>query len=134
MLSVSPGRRLYLVGVLASALGGCASIDSLQPGQGSSFEVHDRDYDLIWQAAVTALSRQLVIVQMDKQTGTLKAERPAGLATWGEVVGVFIRRPSGGSGPHVVEVQSAKRMRTQITGQDWTLTVISAMKAELKLL
>ena len=113
-------------------LQGCATIDSPQPGAGgSTFEVRGKTYDEVWRAANAVASRSLTIVESSKGTGTLRAEKGVGLTTWGEVVGIFIR-PSANEAPvYTVEVQSLKRSRFQITGQDWTLTVVAGMKAEL---
>ena len=88
-------------------------------------------YDQIWKAVVTTASRNLTIVESNKETGTLRAEKGAGLTTWGEVVGVFVRPSRNGAPVYTVEVQSLKRSKLQITGQDWTSTMISGIKAEL---
>ena len=85
----------------------------------------------MWRAANAVASRSLTIVESSKGTGTLRAEKGVGLTTWGEVVGIFIRPSVNGAPVYTVEVQSLKRSRFQITGQDWTLTVVAGMKAEL---
>ena len=113
-------------------ISGCATIGGLQPGTGgSSFEVRGKSYGEIWKAAVHAMSSNLTIVESDKLSGTIKSEARAGLATWGEVVGLFIRPTSEGSNKYTVEVISKKRVQTQITGQDWEPSVIANIKAEL---
>ena len=53
------------------------------------------------------------------------------MATWGEVVGVFITPTTPNAHSYNVEVVSLKRSAMQITGQDWTRTVITGIKAEL---
>ena len=117
--------------VLAS-ISGCATIDTLQPGTGgSSFEVRGKTYDEIWKAVVRTASRSLTVVESNKEAGTLRAEKGVGMATWGEVVGVFVRPTSNGAPVYTIEVQSLKRSRGQLTGQDWTSTMISGIKAEL---
>ena len=117
--------------VLAS-ISGCATIDTLQPGTGgSSFEVRGKTFDEIWKAVVRTASRSLTVVESNKEAGTLRAEKGVGMATWGEVVGVFVRPTSNGAPVYTIEVQSLKRSRMQLTGQDWTSTMISGIKAEL---
>jgi hypothetical protein len=111
---------------------GCATVDSLQRGAGGeTFLVQNKSYDEIWRAAILAVGKQLTIVESDKSSGTIKAERAISVATWGELVGVFIT-PEGGD-PHTfqVEVESLRRDQVQITGQDWTLTIVEGIKAEL---
>lgn len=122
---------LTFIFVLLS-ISGCATIDTLQPGTGgSSFEVRGKTYDEIWKAVVRTASRSLAVVESNKEAGTLRAEKGVGMATWGEVVGVFVRPTSNGAQVYTVEVQSLKRSRVQLTGQDWTSTMISGIKAEL---
>ncbi len=112
---------------------GCATIGSLQPGTGgSTFEVRGKNYDEIWKAVVRTASRSLTIVESDKEAGNLKAEKGTGVTTWGEVVGIFVRPAKNGAPMYSVEVQSLKRSRLQITGQDWTSTMVSGIKAELE--
>ena len=124
--------------VLAIALmsgAGCATTASLEPGTGTgtTLTIENRSYDEIWHAAVRTASRSLTIVKSDKPSGTIKAEKGAGATTLGEVVGIFIRPPRGGAATYTVEVQSLKRWRLQITGQDWTTTMIAGIQAELRL-
>lgn len=125
-------RRRAVVSAVLLALAGCATTDSLQPGTGgSTFEVRGKSYDEVYRAAVRAVRSNLTLVESNKETGTIKAESRAGMSTLGEVVGVFIRPPQSGATVYVVEVQSLKRSRAQITGQDWTASVIAGIKAEL---
>lgn len=42
-----------------------------------------------------------------------------------------MRPASSAAAVYTVEVQSLKRSRAQITGQDWTTTMVSGIKAEL---
>lgn len=124
-------KRLFAV-LFSVLLAACATTDSLQPGTGgSTFEVRGRSFDEIWKAAVTVASRSLTIVESNKAAGILKAEKGVGLTTWGEVVGVYIRPATAGAASYTVEVQSLKRSRVQVTGQNWTTTMISGIKAEL---
>ncbi len=114
------------------SISGCATIDTLQPGTGgSSFEIRGKTYDEIWKAVVRTASRSLTVVESNKEVGTLRAEKGVGMATWGEVVGVFVRPTSNGAPVYTIEVQSLKRSRVQLTGQDWTSTMIAGVKAEL---
>lgn len=114
------------------SISGCATIDTLQPGTGgSSFEIRGKTYDEIWKAVVITASRSLTVVESNKEAGTLRAEKGVGMATWGEVVGVFVRPTSNGAPVYTIEVQSLKRSRVQLTGQDWTSTMIAGVKAEL---
>lgn len=112
---------------------GCATINSLQPGGGTSFDVSGRSYDDIWKAVVRTASRSLTIVENNKESGILKAEKSAGMTTMGEVVGIFVYPSKLQPDSYTIEVQSLKRSQFQITGQDWRATMISGIKTELDL-
>ncbi len=118
--------------LLVGLLSGCATVGTLQPGSGgSTFEVRGKAYDEIWKASVRAMTANLTIVESDNASGTIKSEARTGMTTWGEVVGLFIRPTSAEADRYTVEVQSLKRLRTQITGQNWEPSVIANIKAEL---
>lgn len=112
-------------------IAGCATIGSLRPGGGSTASIHNRSYDEVWRATITVLSRNLTIVETDKATGVIKAEKRAGATTWGEVVGVFITPADSSARRFTVEVVSMKRSQMQVTGQDWEPTIVEGIKAEL---
>ena len=121
-----------LIAATAALAAGCATIDSPQQGRGgSSFEVRGKSYDEIWRAVTATASRSLTVVENNKDAGTLRAEKGVGLTTWGEVVGIFVRPARNGAPVYTVEVQSLKRSMIQLTGQDWTQTMIAGIKAEL---
>ena len=125
-------KHLLICLIIILSFSGCATTDSLQPGTGgSTFEVRRKSYDEIWKVVVRTASRSLAITESDKEAGSLKAEKGVGVASWGEVVGIFIRPTKNGAPEYFVEVQSLKRSTVQITGQDWTSTMISGIKAEL---
>ena len=114
-------------------LSGCATTDTLKPGNSGStkFSVAGKTYDQVWKASVKAMSNNLTIVEKSKEQGYIKSEKGVGMATWGEVVGVFITPPNKEAEKYLIEVQSYKRSRLQITGQDWTQTVITNIETEL---
>lgn len=125
-------KRMFALVVATFFLASCATVDSLhRGGGGSSFQVRGKTYDEVWKASVRSMSRSLTIVQSRKEFGEIKAEARAGIATWGEVVGVFISPARPGATAYFVEVQSLKRAMGQITGQDWEESVKTSIKAEL---
>lgn len=122
-----------LIALALLTLSGCATIDTLQPSAGgSTFEVTNKSYTQVWKAATRAAATNLTIVEQSKEKGIIKSEKGVGMATWGEVVGIFITPPNVDAEKYTVQVQSFKRSRLQITGQDWTQTVIANIKNELE--
>ncbi len=130
-LNMKIASLLPVLIVSALCFSGCNTIDSVQPGKGISFQVQGKTYDQVWKASVAVMSRQLTLVEDSKQRGFIRAEAAAGMTTWGEVVGVFITPTTPNAHSYNVEVVSLKRSAMQITGQDWTRTVITGIKAEL---
>lgn len=125
-------KNFFAVTLILVLLAACSTVDSLGKGRGgSTFEVKAKTYDEVWKAAVRTASRSLTIVESNKEDGVLKAEKGAGLSTWGEVVGIFITPSKNGASTYTVEVQSLKRASGQLTGQDWTMTIKSGIQAEL---
>lgn len=129
--AIGARRRFLLLFVTVAALPSCATVDSLQPGSGRKFLVQGKTYDDIWKAAVRSMSRNLTIVESDKTRGLIRSEARAGIATWGEVVGVFISPARPGAPVYTVEVESLKRSMVQITGQDWETAIVTSIQAEL---
>lgn len=124
-------RRSTFILVM-SLLFGCATVDSLQPGGGEKIVVRGHTYAEVWKAANRAMSHQLTIVSANRTTGAIRAEKAVGMATWGEVVGVFISPPDEKGTVFTVEAVSLKRSRLQLTGQDWALTVLQGIQVELE--
>jgi len=135
MIEKSSGKiisRLFLFVLIFFLISGCATINSPQPGSGgSTFSVYEKSYDDIWRAAVKIADRNLTIVENNKEAGILRAKSNIGLFTWGEVVGIFIKPTENGNEVYTINVQSIKRSRGQITGKDWTSTLISGIQEEL---
>ncbi|MDD0999294.1 hypothetical protein M5G20_25985 [Pseudomonas sp. TNT2022 ID1044] len=111
---------------------GCSTIDGLQPTDtGITIDVPNKSYNEIWKSSVTAMSTNLAIVEMNKGAGVIKSEAPAGMATWGEVIGLFITPVSPSAESYSIRVVSKKRATYQITGQNWAPTVAARIQADL---
>ena len=123
--------KTFVLAIMMLCLPGCNTIDSVKPGKGVTFQVRGKTYDQVWKASVAVMSRQLTLVEDSKERGYVRAEAKMGFATYGEVVGVFITQAGQNAPVHTIEVVSLKRSSLQITGQDWTRTIIAGIKAEL---
>lgn len=124
--------RFVGVGLLASSITACSTIDGLQPtDEGITVEVENKPYVEVWKSSVNAMSTNLAIVEMDKSTGVIKSEAPAGMATWGEVVGLFITPTTKFADSYKVRVVSKTRSTYQLTGQNWAPSVAARIQADL---
>ena len=127
-------RWLRAVGVCALGAGAsaCSTIDSLEPtDSGITLEVAHKPYAEVWKSSVNAMSTNLAIVEMDKRAGVIKSEAPAGMATWGEVVGLFISPATKTSDRYTIHIVSKTRSTYQITGQNWAPSVAARIQADL---
>jgi len=125
-------RFLLVILLTVMLAGGCTTKSSLAPGAGgSTFEIRGKSYNEIWKASIKVATRSLTITESNKESGIIKAEKSAGMTTWGEVVGIYIKPITSESKFYIIEVQSLKRSALQLTGQDWTMTIIAGIKAEL---
>lgn len=116
-----------------SMLGACATVEDLRPGTGSVITIEGKTYEQIWKAAVKATNKNLTIVYNNKQRGEIRAEAAAKIASWGEVVGVFISPTTPTAAKYTVEVVSQKRSKLQLTGQNWERSILASMQVELDL-
>ncbi len=126
-------KSLFILFTLALLLSGCATVEGLRPGTGSVLEIRGKTYNEIWKAAVRAANKNLTVVYNNKNRGEIRAEAAAKLASWGEVVGIFITPTSDKAPKYTVEVVSQKRSKIQITGQNWERAIISSIQVDLDL-
>lgn len=124
-------RKILFTTFICAALMACNTTADLSRGQGTSFVVEGKSYDQIWKAAHKFSSYQLALTMADKETGTIKGEKPSTMWSAGEVVGVFITKSPVKADAYIVEVQNKKVMSTNIMATDWTTTFINGIKLEL---
>jgi uncharacterized protein YceK len=111
-------------------LSGCATVGTLNKGEGQTYLAKGHSFDEVWDAAIKVVSRSLTIVDLNKNAGKISAESKSGMTTWGEVIAVYVSK--GPDDERTYEVISQKRLVMQITGQDWTLTIGEGIRVELK--
>ena len=111
---------------------GCTTTGALQSETGDySFEVRGKTYDEIWNAIVRTSSRDLKIIESNKQTGTFKAEKDMGTAKWSEVVGILVRPTINGAPVYTIKVLSLNNFAVQLTSQDLASDMIAGIKTDL---
>lgn len=99
---------------LASSLGGCASMDSLERGGGG--RVHDAPYEEVYQSAIASLEENGFFVEReDQEKGQIFAKsgvyRPGFWPCSGNLVGIFLDRV--GSGKTKVDIEEKLVWTTQ---------------------
>ncbi len=125
-------HTLWII-LLSLLLSSCATIEDLRPGTGSVIDIKGHTYDQIWKAAVKATNKNLTIVYNNKSRGEIRAEAAAKIASWGEVVGVFITPTTPKAPKYTVEVVSQTRSKIQITGQNWERSILASIQVDLDL-
>lgn len=124
--------RFVGVAILASGVTACSTIDGLEStDKGITLEVTQKPYAEVWKSSVKAMSTNLAIVEMDKSAGVIKSEAPAGMATWGEVVGLFITPVTKVSDSYTIHIVSKTRSTYQLTGQNWAPSVAARIQSDL---
>ncbi len=119
--------------LLISMLGACATVEDLRPGTGSVITIEGKTFEQIWKAAIKATNKNLTIVYNNKQRGEIRAEAAAKIASWGEVVGVFISPTTPKAAKYTVEVVSQTRSKIQLTGQNWERSILASIQVDLGL-
>lgn len=110
----------------------CSTVEGLHPSDtGITIEASNKSYSEVWKSSVNAMSTNLAIVEMNKGAGVIKSEAPAGMATWGEVVGLFVTPVTPTASIYSIRVVSKKRATYQITGQNWAPSVAARIQADL---
>lgn len=125
-------RSIVLLLFAVIALSGCFTAEKLQPGAGTKLQVRGKTYDQVWAAAVQTASRDLDILEQDKQRGIIKADSTITFLTLGELVGIYISPTTPSAPSYTVSVESIRKGVFQTaTAQDRTQAMISGMKLEL---
>lgn len=86
-------KKLFVL-VLCFGIAGCASTQSIKKleNQGTK-QIFTANYEKVWEAAVNACNRNsLTIKELDKENGYISADTPYRMESWGEVVGIWIRK------------------------------------------
>ncbi|WP_322846605.1 hypothetical protein [Pseudomonas sp. B33.4] len=124
--------EVLAMGVLCLSVSACSTVDGLQPtDSGVTVEVRNKTYNEVWKVSVSAMSSGLAIVETNKSAGVIKSEAPAGMATWGEVIGLFVTPVSPSADSYSVRIVSKKRSTYQITGQNWAPSIAARIRADL---
>lgn len=126
-------RLAVLLACMVTFVTGCATVEDLKPGTGSTLDITGRTYEQIWKASVAAANKNLTVVYTNKSRGEIRAEAAAKIASWGEVVGVFITPPTENARRYTVEVVSQTRSKVQMTGQNWERSILSSIQIDLDL-
>ncbi|MCK8663876.1 hypothetical protein M1M11_03155 [Pseudomonas azerbaijanoccidens] len=115
------------------SISACSTVDGLEPSDtGITIDVSNKSYNEVWKSSISAMSTNLAIVEMNKKAGVIKSEAPAGMATWGEVVGLFVTPVVPSADSYSIRIVSKKRSTYQITGQNWAPTIAARIQADLE--
>jgi hypothetical protein len=128
--------RIFLNVLIISAaclgISACSTVDGLQPSDsGVTVEIRNKSYNEVWKSSVSAMSSGLAIVEINKSAGVIKSEAPAGMATWGEVIGLFVTPVTPSAESYSIRIVSKKRATYQITGQNWAPSIAARIQADL---
>jgi len=93
-------RAMAAVGI-ALGLASCASMSTLEPGgRGTTFTVTGKPFAKIWEAAVRVVDRHLPLHTDNRAAGIIRAEKKAGMFTWGEFAAVYVSPTAANAGTY----------------------------------
>jgi len=127
------GRLVLVPGVaLCSLTAACATVGGLESARGQGDVSYYRsDPETVFDASVIALSDLgLSIARLDREAGHAAAEASGGMWSYGEVVGVFVRRSDRDDAVCSVEVVSRKRLATNVLAKNWEDDVLERIDAQ----
>lgn len=112
-------------------LTGCSTSQSVAKSAGKGTkEIFDANYERTWAAAVSACqSGQLSIKEFDKEAGTIIARAKTRAESWGENVGVWVRKVEGTRTE--VEVVSQRSGPALLFWYNWEPQVLTSIRASL---
>ncbi len=124
--------KLLRLTLLATLVAGCQTIADVPPGAGKKEVVQGHTYDQVWDSAYQVAAKHLTVVEHNKSAGTILAEEPVSVWSYGAWVGIYITPPTPGAGAYTVEVVSRKRQAFDIGVGDWETKVLSDLTAALR--
>lgn len=115
----------------ALMLGGCSSPESVSKMQGKGIrQTYDAGYERVWTAAVAAAQQgDLQILNADKDHGYISTQRGLQPETFGENVGVWIRKV--GANQTEVEVVSRQAGPPVLEFRNWEHRILNSISANL---
>lgn len=119
---------LLLVG-LASL--GCTTMKNVETAEGTGHKkVFNSSFDSVWTATLLTLGTlPLNIEKNSKKEGQILAHRTVTVTSWGENVGIFIRKFSNTSTS--LEVVSKKVVSGNIFATDWSQEIVEKVSSRL---
>jgi hypothetical protein len=102
------------------------------PGTGKKEVIQGHTYDQVWSAAYQVATKHLVVKEHHKAAGTILAEEPISVWSYGAWVGIYITPPTPGASAYTVQVVSRKRLASDIGVEDWETKVLSDTKDALR--
>jgi hypothetical protein len=111
----------------------CATVDGLRDSKGTGETSYYRaDRETLLDASVIALrDLGLSIEDVREDEGYVLASQGAGVTSYGEVVGVFVRDLSQDTTVRAVEVVSRKRLATNVFAKSWKDDVFGNLEGQL---
>lgn len=125
-------RRWSLVlAVAAAATAGCQTMSEVRPGEGRREAIEGHTYDQVWGAAEQVARAHFGVKEQDKAKGTIVAERPISVWSYGAWIGIYVEPPGGAGRTFTVEVVSRRRVASDIGVYDWETKVLGDVREVL---
>lgn|SRR3989338_4731716 len=125
-------QKIIALLVIAFILLGCATVNTVKGAKGTgTVEEFNYPYDKVYEATIDALKElSIEIVEKNKVSGEIIGKRTASNVSFGERMAVFISALSPQRSK--VEIISKTYLATNIFAKDWTQSIFSRIRENLK--
>ncbi len=109
----------------------CTTMKAVENAEGTGLKKEFTvNYDTVWNTTVSVIKDlPLTIEKNNKEEGQILARRGASLISWGENVGVFVKKVSKNS--TTVEVVSKRVVTPNVIAKDWSKVIIEKLSENL---
>jgi hypothetical protein len=125
-------KRGYLcLALVAATVAGCQTRSDVRPGEGRKEVIEGHTYAQVWDASDKVARTHFGVKEHDRATGTIIAERPVSVWSYGAWIGIYVTPPQGTGRSFTVEVVSRSRVTSDIGVYDWETKVLGDVKDTL---
>jgi hypothetical protein len=124
--------RFFMAAAVLVLSSGCSTLSDVQKSEGTGIrQQYNASFDNSWRASRDALIElKLDLASENKKEGYMLAQNGLGAFSYGENVGIFVRKIS--EAVTSIEVVSKKVVATNIFAPDWTKDIFAKIDSKIE--